>query len=105
MGLKNHSTEAQAAVASFGSAALAFTIPSNAKTPAQASFQNTGTAGYWYVQFQRNVVGSGPTTTVYSKKLAPGEPWTEGEPPTGDVYLLADGSANGPCAYYASWTQ
>lgn len=101
--LKDTTVQAEAAVGSYGSAALLFTVPTTAKAPGQATFKHTGSAGFWYVQFQRDVIGSGPTTTVYSMKLSPGEEFTEDNMPLGTVYALAGGGAVGALSYYAGW--
>ncbi len=103
--LKNTTVQGTGVVASFSSAALLFTIAAGAKTPAQATFTHPGTSGVWHIQFQRNVIGSGPTTTVYSMKLVAGETRTEKNPPIGDVYALADAGSlpNADVAYYAGW--
>lgn len=100
--LKTTTTQAEAATGSYGSAAILFTVASNAIPAAQVTFKHTGTAGFWLIQFQRDVVGSGPTTTVYSRKLGPGEEFTEDDPPKGEVWGLHS-SANGPLSYYGSW--
>lgn len=102
LSLKNKTINGSAVAASFASAGFGFIIPANAGPAAQASFRHTGTAGFWYVMFNRTV---GPTTTNYSKKIGPGEPWTEDNPPTGQVWFLADGSVNGNLDWYAGWHQ
>jgi hypothetical protein len=88
---------------SFSSAALLFTIAAGAKSPAQATFKHTGTTGVWYIQFQRDVVGSGPSTTVYSRKLTAGEEFTKDDPPKGEVWALAGGTPDADLSYYAGW--
>lgn len=100
--LPTSTTQGTAAPASFTTAALGFTVPSNAKVEAHASFRNTGTAGFWYVIFNKAVAGA-PTTSNYSKKLGPNDGWTLTDPPTGDVWFLADGSANGNLDWYGDW--
>lgn len=102
MAIKPHTLQGEGAVASFASAALLVTIPSNAKVPAQATFKHMGTTGYWFVQFQRDTIGSGPTSTVYSRKLSPGEEFTEDDPPTGEVWSLQTGTPDANISYYVS---
>lgn len=95
-------------MASYGSATLLFTVPSSATQPGQATFKHTGTAGFWYIQFQRNVIGSGPTTAVYSRKLSAGEEFTEDNMPKGTVFALAGSGGDlpdGVLSYYAGWFQ
>ncbi len=104
--LKTVTVQGLGVVASFSSAALLFTIAAGAKEAAQATFKHPGTAGVWYIQFQRDVIGSGPTTSVYSRKLTAGEEFTEDNPPLGDVYALAGTGGLAPDAdlsYYAGW--
>lgn len=102
--LKNNTTDMLAAFASYLTAAIAFTIPPNtvALPAAQITFHHQGSNGFWYVKMNR---ASGPSTTSYSRKLSPGERFTEKEMPTGAVWLLADGSVDGDLHIYAGWKQ
>ena len=96
--MKTTTAQAEAATGSYSSAALLVNIPNSAKAAAQITFKNLGTAGTWYISYG----GVSPTTTVYDQKLTPGEPFTEDEPPFGDVYALQVG-ANGKLSYYLSY--
>lgn len=90
--LENNSNEGEAVYGSFTSAAFLVTVSSSAKPQASITFKHLGTAGFWYIKFRRS---TGPTTSVYTIKLGPGEFITRDNPPMGDVWLLADGSVNG----------
>lgn len=98
--LSNNTLQGHAVPASYASAALGFTITANALPWAVASFRNTGTVGFWFIMFART---SGPTTTFYSKKLGPGEPWALDNPPIGQVWFLQDGTANGNLDWFGAY--
>lgn len=95
--LKNETDQGEAAAASFTSAAQLTEIPSDWLPAAQATFRHAGSSGFWYVKFNRS---TGPTTTVYSIKLAPGEFYTEDNPPKGEVWALSSGSGIGVLSWY-----
>jgi len=98
--LKNTTDQGEAAFGDYGTADLLVEIPATWVPQAQATFRHQGTDGFWYVIFARDVVGSGPTTSLYSIKLGPGERYTEHNPPMGDVWLLADGDVDGALSWY-----
>jgi hypothetical protein len=95
--LKNDTDQAEAASSSYTSAAILCTINNAWKPAAQATFRHTGTSGFWYIKFKRT---TGPTTTVYSIKLGPGEFFTEDNPPIGEVWALASGGSIGALSWY-----
>lgn len=99
--LENTTDQGEAATASYSSAALLVSIPNNAVPAASFTARNTGTAGIWYIKFRRT---SGPTSTVYSWKLGPGEHRTFPNPPKGDIYALQVG-ANGVLSWFVGWRQ
>lgn len=93
--LKNTTDQGIADKDNYGSAALLTEIPDNWGPEAQFTCRHLGTTGYWYLMFRRT---TGPTTTVYSKKLGPGEPFTERNPPKGEIWALTD--ANNDLSWY-----
>lgn len=97
--LKNTTDNGEAAVASYGTAAILTTIPT-AGPASQITFRHTGTAGIWYVKLKR---AAGPSSTDYSIKLLPKESFTEDNPPIGAVWALASGAADGPLSWYLGY--
>lgn len=102
MGLKTKTFQGIATPLLFLGAGKLTTIPTTGNAPAQATFKHTGTLGYWYITLNRT---TGPTTISYSIKLGPGESRTEEDPPYGDIYAMADASANDYLSWYVGYTQ
>ena len=100
--LKNQTVKGRAAVGSYGTAAIVTTIPTAGVPAAQATFRSEATLGFWYVTLRRT---SGPSATDYSYKLGPGDAVTEEDPPIGEIWALADGTANGVLAWYVNWSE
>lgn len=96
--LKTTVAQGLGATASYSSAALLVNIPNSAKAAAQITFKHTGTAGIWYIAYN----GQTPTSTSYDVKLTAGEPFTEDNPPFGDVNALQV-SADDKLSYYLSY--
>ena len=100
--LKNTKDQALAQVANYLAAGRLTTISSQGRPEAQFTARHTGNTGFWVFSFERT---SGPTLTDYSIKLGPGEPYTERNPPIGEVWGLATSDADGPLSWYTGWKQ
>lgn len=100
--LQTSQHEGIAVVASYATAASLITVPSNARPQAKAVFRHTGTAGYWYGKFART---TGPTTSLYSFKIGPGETFPEENMPLGAIWLLSSGDCVGDLSYSIGWRQ